>query len=269
MSSNRQEPPSQNIPIYNQPGFWPRLVISSATLIFIGANSLTNFAVVNEDPECIVDKLFDLTTGLNTYFKDNVTSRNILMITVALVLDLSIFLTSYCWIMYGKTWRPLLTLSMFYLLRLICQNLFLMKYPDTMIWESPGFPSFAVSYHKTSDFFFAGQIGIFLVCALELWSFEMKICSIIAYCGVVLHFFMMVVLRGHYFIDLISGLMAAHYFHMMSDYLSPYLNKIYNLEENKAKDDKTESESLKQGFVNEDANKSGSEIHINKNKSVK
>ena len=106
-------------------------------------------------------------------------------------------------------------------------------------------------------------------CALELWSFEMKICSIVSYCGVVLHFFMMVVLRGHYFIDLISGLMAAHYFHMMSDYLSPYLSKIYNLDESELKDDKTESESLKQGFVNEDANKSGSEIHINKNKGVK
>jgi len=234
-------------PVWKLPGFWPRLLISSATLIFIGANSLTNFAVVNEEPECIVDKLFDLTIGLNTYFKDNIAFRNALMITVALLLDLSIFLTSYCWIMYGKTWRPLLTLSMFYILRYICQSVFLMKYPDTMIWEDPGFPSFAVSYHKTSDFFFAGQIGLFLVCALELWSFEMKIFSVVSYFGVGLHFFMMVVLRGHYFIDLISGLMAAHYFHMMSDYLHPYLNKIYNLDEGDNK-----SDDLKQKFVNEE-----------------
>jgi len=238
-----------NTPIWKQPGFWPRLIISSGTLIFIGANSLTNFAVVNDDPECIVDKLFDFTKGINLYFKENVFGRNILMITVAVLLDLSIFFTSYCWIMYGKTWRPLLSLAMFYILRLICQNLFIMKYPDTMIWEDPGFPSFAVSYHKTSDFFFAGQIGIFLVTAIELWSFNFKIFSVISYVGVILHFFMMIVLRGHYFIDLIAGLMAAHYFHIISDYLHPYLNKVYNLDE----DDK--SEDRNHSFINEEGKK--------------
>jgi hypothetical protein len=223
---------NSTVPVWKRSGFWPRFVVASAALIFIGANSLTNFAVVNDDPECIVDKLFDMTVGLNTYFKDNVIQRNILMIVVALILDFSIFMTSYCWIMYGKTWRPLVSLGLFYILRCICQNLFLMKFPDTMIWEYPGFPSFAVSYHTTSDFFFAGQIGIFLVSAIELWAFEHKICSLLAYFGVILHFCMMIALRGHYFIDLVSGLMAAHYFHLMADYLHPYMNKIYNLDEN-------------------------------------
>ncbi len=247
-NSDEENPVNASTPVWRRPGFWPRFAISSATLIFIGANSLTNFAVVNDDPVCIVDKLFDISANINTYLKDNVVPRNILMIVVALILDISIFMLSYCWIMYGKNWRPLLTLAMFYLLRVICQNLFLMKYPDNIIWEYPGFPSFAVSYHKTSDFFFAGQIGIFLISAMELWSFDFKVFSIIAYIGVILHFFMMVVLRGHYFIDLISGLMAAHYFHMMSDYMHPIFNKIFNLDV--CDEEKKESE-INQNLVND------------------
>jgi len=32
-----------------------------------------------------------------------------------------------------------------------------MTYPEGFYWEAPGFPSFAVPYGKTSDFFFSGN----------------------------------------------------------------------------------------------------------------
>jgi len=232
------------LPFWKKYGFWARFVVCLGGVIFLSVNSITTFAIVNEDITCIVDKVQNATTAINEFFKENVVFRNVLMIIVSLMLDFSIFIMSYCWIIYGKNWRPILTVFMFYVLKIICQNLMFMKYPETMIWEYPGFPSFAVSYYKTADFFYCGQIGLFLIIAIELWHFDFKVFSIIAYVGIVFHFFMMIVLRGHYFIDLFSGLVAAHYFHILSEHFHPYLNKIYNLDKEESENQKKAEEHI-------------------------
>jgi len=253
-----QDETDQNqLPFYKRKGFIPRFVLCFAAFLFLAINSVTNVAIVNAEIFCIQDKVINAIEGVNTYLRDNVTARNALLIIVALLLDISLFMLTYCWIVHGKTWRPVLTLFLFYLLKIICQNLFIYKYPENMIWEYPGFPSITVSYYKTKDFFFAGQIGLFLISAIELWSFGFKIFSVIAYIGILWNFFLMLALRGHYFIDLFSGLVAAHYFHMMSDHFHPYLNKIFSLESNKKEGDEVIVQNL-----NED--KSDKQEELNK-----
>lgn len=55
-----------------------------------------------------------------------------------------------------------------------------MTYPQGFYWEPPGFPSFAVPYGKTSDFFFSGsQIKINLS-SISILN-EFRTCWILEY----------------------------------------------------------------------------------------
>ena len=191
------------------------------------------------------------------------------MILVALIIDFCIFVLCYSWILYGKNWRPVLTLFMFYILKLICQHLFIAKYPESMIWEYPGFPSFAVSYYKNTDMFYAGNIGLLLICGIELWNFDFKIISGVAIVGIIFNFSLMVILRVNYFIDLFSGLIAAHYFHVMSTHFHKYLSKVVSLEKEDVENETPNyaDENLKNNFMDDSVN-SKNEKTENLNKSI-
>jgi hypothetical protein len=73
-------------------------------------------------------------------------------------------------VIYGKTWRLPIALIMFYLLRMIVQKLFLLRYPEGYLWDYPGFPSLVVPYGKTNDFFYSGHVGGACVMMLEFRS---------------------------------------------------------------------------------------------------
>lgn len=86
-----------------------------------------------------------------------------------------------------------------------------MSYPDGYIWEYPGFPSVMVSYLKTNDFFFSGHVGlpILMMCEFQLLKryFMFSFCIMTFF----IEAFTMLVTRGHYTIDLITGAIFAHY----------------------------------------------------------
>jgi len=136
---------------------------------------------------------------------------------------------------HGKSWRLPLALAMFYLLRLILQKLFLMRYPDGYLWEYPGFPSLVVPYGKTNDFFYSGHAGGALVMTLEFRTLAtslvrhrifMRTLQIFGILTIILQLFLMIFLRGHYTIDLVTGLMAGHYFYIIGDLFAPYMDKV-------------------------------------------
>jgi hypothetical protein len=52
-----------------------------------------------------------------------------------------------------------MALGMFYMLRAITTNIFLIEMPQGYNWAFPGFFSLFVPYGKTADFFYSGHIG--------------------------------------------------------------------------------------------------------------
>ena len=92
-----------------------------------------------------------------------------------------------------------------------------MKYPEGYLWENPGFPSLMVSYLKTNDFFFSGHVGLPVILLSEFIKINKNIMAVLAFIIVILEFFTMVALRGHYSIDLFTGIFVAHYCHLMTD----------------------------------------------------
>ena len=68
------------------------------------------------------------------------------------------------------------------------------------------------------------------VSAKETNNLGFKKLSYFSFLGVFFQIFVMIVLRGHYLIDLIAGLLAAHYFCLIADYFAPFPSKYINLD---------------------------------------
>ena len=132
---------------------------------------------------------------------------------------------------FPQQWRLPIELVLFYGLRFICQALFAMQLPAGFYWDYPGFPSVTVPYGATNDFFYSGHVGACILCFVEynsmlengwrpVYSRFMKWISIFS---LFVQAFTMLATRGHYTIDLISGIIFAHYIHInVRAYLSKY-----------------------------------------------
>ena len=109
---------------------------------------------------------------------------------------------------------------MFYSTRAAIQSFFLLRAPPGYCWDYPGFPSLTVSYQKTSDFFYSGHVGVVLFCALEHKHLGNIYMMWVALFVCALETLIMIFFRGHYSIDLISGLVYSHYYWIISEWLS-------------------------------------------------
>ncbi len=124
----------------------------------------------------------------------------------------------------GTTWRLPLALLAFYIVRFLvqvstarlnsAQFMFKMRYPEGYLWHFPGFFSIFVPYGRTNDFFFSGHIGASVIGYSEAKA--LKLHKFSAFCIVVCvyQFMLMVFMRGHYFIDLLTGCVMGHYIWM-------------------------------------------------------
>jgi hypothetical protein len=99
-----------------------------------------------------------------------------------------------------------------------------MRYPDGYLWEYPGFPSLTISYLKTNDFFFSGHVGFPIIIAMECYNLK-KLCIMI-FClfTCVVEFITMIFTRGHYFIDLITGVIVSHYTYIIVEKYIHYID---------------------------------------------
>ena len=169
----------------------------------------------------IKDEAFEYSEALNLYFTFYSHMKHRMMIICAAQLDLINLVQAYRFVFYDRSWRFMVAIFMLYGLRALILNLHHMPYPQGYIWEYPGFPSLFVPYGKTADFFFSGHVANCALNAVEFWEekwFKLSIYSILVMIQQVL---MMIFLRSHYSIDMVSGAIFAHYIWIMADRLVP------------------------------------------------
>jgi hypothetical protein len=77
--------------------------------------------------------------------------------------------------------------------------------------------SIFVPYGETADFFYSGHVGICMIMFLEFWSVGWKFMAIYSLFTMAAQAFLMVALRSHYTMDMISGVIFAHYLWIMSE----------------------------------------------------
>ena len=108
-----------------------------------------------------------------------------------------------------------------------------MSFPEGYLWDFPGFFSVAVSYHRTPDFFFSGHVGFSIICTCENFWLGKPRLAILSLTTAFISFFVMLVTRGHYTVDLLTGLMVGHYCWFLSKPLSKSLDrKLASLRQN-------------------------------------
>ena len=99
-----------------------------------------------------------------------------------------------------------------------------MRFPEGYNFEDPGVPSLTVSYLFTNDFFYSGHVGFPIIFALEYYRKGLNFMIIPCICVSLFESFTMIVTRGHYFIDLVFGVIFAHYSFKIAVLVYPVLS---------------------------------------------
>lgn len=208
-----------------------KLVFVATIVIILGWTKFySSEPVQSKGQVCFDDNSFAMTENFYFILKQYAIIRNFLLIVSSGLLDMSLTTLAYSWIVNGKTWRPVLTLSLFFGFREVCGFIFEIREDEDMLWRYPGFPSITVSYHENKEFFYCGTVGLFLICALELKDFGYSILSFISTFGCILQSLLLLSLRAQYYLSLLCGLMAAHYLHIISDRFNYILNDAYDFD---------------------------------------
>jgi hypothetical protein len=204
---------------------WTIFKICSFTIILISIIIANNINIINSDAnkfECYRDVLFELTAAWNEYFGANLTARDIFLTFASLCVDLIIFSTIFLWVFVWKDWVLFISIALFYFTRGIFLALFQQRYPHGYFFDFPGFPSLTVSYLKTNDFYYSGHVGFPAIFILEYTKKINPIMVIVCISVILVEAVMMVILRGHYTIDLLFGVIAGFYVHKIT---TRYLHK--------------------------------------------
>lgn len=186
-------------------------------ILSVSINCLFGIGFPHGDIECMEDYAHQLTEPINTYLHKNETLRDLILIFGSFYMDCIVIGIGVFWALKCKSWRYLATTFTFYIFRGLVQQTFQMNYPEGYMWDYPGFPSLTVSYLKTNDFFFSGHVGLPVIAALELNKNGRNIWAIVALCGSFVEFVIMIIMRGHYIIDMITGMIIAHYIFILVD----------------------------------------------------
>lgn len=140
-----------------------------------------------------------------------------MLITCSTEIDFMTLYSFYRFCRYSTTWRFVIALAVFYVLRGITTHIFMMEMPAGYNWAYPGVFSIFVPYGKTADFFYSGHIGICMLQYLEFDACGQRWWSIFSLFAMMSQIFMMIALRSHYTMDMMAAVIFAHYFWVMAE----------------------------------------------------
>ena len=154
------------------------------------------------------DGLHTLTARAFRYFTADRKSADWLLIASSLVIDaLGIFVLAES--VFGPSIRAFVGLIVVFIGRQICQALCALPPPEGMIWRNPGFPSLLVTYHVSNDLFFSGHTALAVYGAIELGTWGGPAWAVLGAAIAVFEIAVVIVLRAHYTMDVVTGAVAA------------------------------------------------------------
>ena len=189
-----------------------RLIISAVIIILFGIFNNINI-IGNPTPtnNCYKDNVLDFFRPLNNFYRGNDPYRVVVTILASLLIDIVYLVSYFLWGVYAVDWRYSITTLLFYGGRGFMQFVIRMKILDLIYFKYPHFPSIVVGYIQGSDFFWSGHCGFPVVAGIEfIWLKRFKLAG---FCFFVSSFemFLMINSREHYTVDIIIGVIVAHY----------------------------------------------------------
>jgi len=115
---------------------------------------------------------------------------------------------------------------------------------DNFLFRYPGFPSLAVPYHDSNDFYYSGHVGTCFVLIIEMRAKRYYRFAWMATFIMVNQWIMLMLVRTHYIIDLVTAPIAAHYMQIIAEKLS-YIVDVWWMRMHLTKPDKRERYEFK------------------------
>lgn len=173
--------------------------------VALGLWFLTQAWLGNRPPvQSIGDQIHNLTTVPHAFLESRPQLTNTILIVSSLGIDL-IGLGLLGWGLFGASARPLAGVMVLFALRQLAQATTALPAPPGMLWRDPGFPSLLVTYSVGNDFFFSGHTAFAVFGALEFSRWGKRVLTstlgLLALCEISV----VLVLRNHYTMDVITG----------------------------------------------------------------
>ena len=190
---------------------WPAIglragVVAGALVAWFWTQSLIARKSASKDG--IGDVVHDLTARWHRYFSTNDRAANAALIASSVFIDL-FGLSLIGAAIFGSTFAPFLAILIVFGLRQICQGFCTLPPPPGIIWKNPGFPALLVTYDVGNDFFFSGHTALAVLGAIEAAHFGPPWLAAIAVVIALGEMVIVLVLRAHYTMDVVTGALAA------------------------------------------------------------
>ena len=179
-------------------------------LFIIIVTIYTNYNSKDTIKQCIIDHVHLYTNNINAYFHYHSIPRYLMMSISSLCIDFIFIFALFDWAINFISMRLIICWFMFYAIRGIIQFLYQMPFPEGYFWGNPYFPSIIVSDLDTSDFFFSGHVAMPLMTGLHYLKINFKF-TCFCFVTVFIEMFLVITTRVHYGIDVVIGLLFAHY----------------------------------------------------------
>jgi membrane-associated phospholipid phosphatase len=196
-------------------------VVAGALVVWFWTQSL--IARKSAAKDGIGDVVHDLTARWHSYFSTNERAANAALIASSLFIDL-FGLSLIAAAIFGPTFAPFLAVLIVFALRQVCQGLCTLPAPPGIIWRNPGFPALLVTYAVGNDFFFSGHTALAVLGAIETAHFGPPWLAVIAAVIALGEMLTVLVLRAHYTLDVVAGVLAAFLAAEVAESVSPVLD---------------------------------------------
>ena len=161
--------------------------------------------------ECMRDYTFIWTAQANQWLIQNEVIKNRYMIYAGFLMDLTQMIALVIFFLRFGTYRVFVALIFFMSVRAFIMNNFLMGRPSGFAWFNPGMPALTVPYHDTNDFYYSGHIGTSTIYMIEFFAQGYTLLGFSTIFVLVNQWILLMLLRTHYIIDLVTGLLLGHW----------------------------------------------------------
>lgn len=177
---------------------------------------------------CFYDKfLLEYIQEITVYLSQHLMIRDLLLTTGSNCLDVLMVGYLIHYVRFGRSWKPILSIFMFYGFRAIFQNFFLLSFYDTYLFDFPEVFSIVVPLGRSADFFYSGHCGSALLMALNFRDAGEHYYAYFGYFVTCLEAVVMTVTRAHYSIDVIYGIFFGFYFNYIASKIYLYCDQNY------------------------------------------
>ena len=158
--------------------------------------------------EGIGDRVHQATARWHAFFVAHPRATNVCLGLSSFFIDL-IGLALIGVSVFGGTFAPFLAVMLVFALRQASQYACSLPRPPGVLWHDPGFPTLLVTYKVSNDFFFSGHTAIAVLGAAEAVRMAppwLAWAAVVVAAGEAL---LVLVLRAHWTMDVITGILAA------------------------------------------------------------